>query len=104
MILVCKVSDVPDSGGLRVDIPGLKPLAVFRAGSEYFVIDDTCTHGSASLSEGEVIGFEIECPYHFGAFDLRTGKATAAPCSVALQTYRTELHNGMVFIEDSPSK
>ena len=85
-------------------MPGMKPIAVFRSGGEYFVIDDTCTHGSASLSEGEVIGFEIECPYHFGAFDLRTGKATAAPCSISLQTYRTELRDGIVYIEAPPSE
>jgi nitrite reductase/ring-hydroxylating ferredoxin subunit len=100
MILVCRASDVPDSGGLRVEISGMNPLAVFRSGSEYFVTDDTCTHGSASLSDGEVVGYEIECPFHFGAFDLRSGKPTASPCSVPLQTYKTELRDGSIYIQE----
>jgi nitrite reductase/ring-hydroxylating ferredoxin subunit len=71
MTPVCNISSVPAGGGLRVECAGLPTLAVFRVGEEYFVTDDLCTHGSASLSEGELIDFEIECPFHQGAFDVR---------------------------------
>ena len=40
---------------------------------------DVCTHGGASLSEGFVVGDEIECPWHSGRFCIRDGKATALP-------------------------
>jgi nitrite reductase/ring-hydroxylating ferredoxin subunit len=97
MIPVCRISDIPTQGGLRVELSGRPPIAVFRVGTEYFVTDDTCTHGDASLAEGEVIGVEIECPFHQGAFDLRTGRPTARPCSVPLRTYGTELRGDTLY-------
>jgi nitrite reductase/ring-hydroxylating ferredoxin subunit len=103
MITLCRTSEVPDGGGLRVVLPGFEPLAVFRAGSDYFVVSDECTHGAASLSEGEVIGEEIECPFHHGAFSLRTGRPTAAPCSVPLRTYPVEVRGNVIYMA-SPAR
>ena len=97
MIPVCEISEIPARGGLRVQLPGRPPIAVFRVGTEYFVTDDTCTHGQASLADGEVIGMEIECPFHQGTFDLRTGAPTARPCSVPLRTYRTQLRGNTLY-------
>lgn len=97
MITICNISNIPAVGGLRVEHAGLPVLAVFRVGEEYFVTDDLCTHGAASLSEGELIGFEIECPFHQGAFDLRTGAPTARPCSVPLRVYKCELRGDTLY-------
>jgi nitrite reductase/ring-hydroxylating ferredoxin subunit len=71
----------------RVDIPGGDPVAVFRLPDGIFAIDDTCTHGAASLADGFVEGDEVECPFHAGRFDIRTGAATLHPCTIALRTY-----------------
>ena len=38
----------------------LPALAVFRLGDEFFVTDDTCTHGDAFLSDGEVSSRAVE--------------------------------------------
>ena len=97
MTEICRVSDVPAEGGLRIVLPGRPPLAVFRVGDDYLVIDDTCTHGEASLSEGVVEGTDIVCPYHLGAFCLKTGEPTAAPCSIPLRTYPAERRGDRVF-------
>jgi nitrite reductase/ring-hydroxylating ferredoxin subunit len=99
MIRLCRTADVPDEGGLRIEQEGRSALAVFRSGSDYFVTDDECTHGNASLSDGEVIGEEIECPFHRGTFNLRTGAATSSPCTVALKTYRTEVRDDWIHAE-----
>jgi len=93
---LCEASAVPADSGLKVSVPGRDPVAVFRVGSEYFVIDDTCTHGNGSLAEGETIGYEVTCPYHFGRFCLRTGQATAPPCVDPVRTYRSEIRLGRV--------
>jgi len=100
---LCEASAVPADSGLKVELAGRAPVAVFRVGGEYFVIDDTCTHGNGSLAEGETIGYEIACPYHFGRFCLRTGDATAPPCTEPVRAYRSELRDGRIYaaIEDS---
>jgi nitrite reductase/ring-hydroxylating ferredoxin subunit len=94
---LCETAAVPTDAGLRIDIPGRHPVAVFRVGSEYFVIDDTCTHGNGSLADGETIGYEVSCPYHFGRFCLRTGQPTAPPCVEPVRTYRSEIREGRVY-------
>ena len=41
-----------------------KSICMTRVGDEIFAIDDTCTHSDASLAEGEVNGYKIECWLH----------------------------------------
>lgn len=83
---------------LRVDVDGFPPLAVFNLDGEYFVCDDTCSHGQASLSEGTVEGDRIECPWHNGQFCIRTGAALTAPAVAPIAVYPVTLKEGMVFI------
>lgn len=98
VITVCTVSNVVPGHGLKVDVPGRGPLAVFIHDGQIYVVDDTCTHGAASLSEGEVFGDEVECPFHKGAFNFRTGAPTARPCTVALKTYAAQIVDGNVCV------
>ena len=85
---LCNVSEVPQNCGIQIELPGHEePYAVFNAGGEFYLTDDTCTHAMASLAGGDVYEGTIICPLHGGAFDLKTGKATEAPCEVDLKTY-----------------
>jgi phenylpropionate dioxygenase-like ring-hydroxylating dioxygenase large terminal subunit len=66
------------------------------------VTDDTCTHGQASLSDGFVVGDEIECPWHSGRFCIRDGRATGAAGGRADPVYPTRVVDGAVCIEAAP--
>ncbi len=63
------------------------PIALYRLSDGFFATDDCCTHGEASLAEGEIEDGEIVCPFHLGKFDIRSGAPTAAPCTRAIRTY-----------------
>jgi p-cumate 2,3-dioxygenase ferredoxin subunit len=86
----------------QVEFSDRPPIAIYNLNGEFFATDDTCTHGNASLAEGDIEGGEIYCPFHMGAFDIRTGEATAAPCSDAVKTYelRVEDDNLYILLED----
>lgn len=99
-LALCTISEVPKEGGLRLELAGNVVVSVFRSGEEYFVVDDLCTHGNASLADGEVMGEDIACPYHFGTFSLRTGEPTGSPCTLALRTYPAAVRDGTVYIDD----
>jgi nitrite reductase/ring-hydroxylating ferredoxin subunit len=101
MLPLCKATDVPVDAGFRVCIDGFPPVAVFRVGGEYFVTNDTCTHGNASLADGELADEEIVCPFHLGSFNVRTGEPMAAPCVIPLRTYRVELRGDTLFADFS---
>src|SRR5215468_803465 len=98
-IALCKRSQVEAGQAIRIEKGGLT-LAVFNLDGEYFVTDDQCTHGPGSLSEGCITGDTVECDFHNGAFNIRTGEVAAAPCMVPLNTYRTVVDaDGYVSIE-----
>ena len=92
---VGKVADVPDQGTLPVSFAG-EPVCLYNIDGEIFATHDICTHGNANLSEGFVVEGHIECPFHQGMFDIRTGAASAAPCTVAIRTYPVKIENGVV--------
>ena len=61
-------------------------------------MDGGSVSGSGSLSEGFVEGTEIECPFHQGRFDVRTGAAMGAPVIVSLQTFPVQVVDGRLFV------
>jgi biphenyl 2,3-dioxygenase ferredoxin subunit len=98
-IALCPRTQVEQGKAIRIEKDGLS-LAVFNLEGEFFVTDDQCTHGPGSLSEGCIEGDVVECDFHNGAFNIRTGEVAAAPCMVPLRTYRTVVNeDGFVSIE-----
>lgn len=83
----------------RFELDGLPPIALYNLGGDYFATDDTCTHGEASLAEGDIEGDEVFCPFHMGAFNIRTGEASVPPCVKALNTYPVRIVDDTVCIE-----
>jgi nitrite reductase/ring-hydroxylating ferredoxin subunit len=94
-VALCRTEDVPKGGVIKVEAAGLE-LAVFHLDDGFYVTDDHCTHGPGSLSEGEVDGDIVECNFHGGCFDIRTGAVVGPPCVVPIRTYRTEVVEGGV--------
>ncbi len=94
---LCQADQVPDDTGLRVQPEGGPAIAVFKVGGCYHALDDLCTHGEASLAEGYVEDGAIECPWHAGKFDIRTGKPLSAPCIVPVRTHALEQRGAAIF-------
>ena len=95
---LCAASDVAPGGALKVEVEDLA-LAVFNIDGEFFVTDDLCTHGPGSLSEGYIDGDVVECNFHNGQFNIRTGEVVSPPCMVPIKTYPTTVREGRVTIE-----
>lgn len=87
----------------RVQVQG-RPLAVYNVAGAFHATDDTCTHGFASLSEGTLVGHVITCPWHGGAFDVRSGAPVAAPCTEPLAVHTCQLRDGMVLVRLNPKE
>ena len=83
---------------MRIEKDG-KSVCVAKIGDDVFAIDDTCTHSDASLSEGDISDFKIECWLHGAEFDLRTGQALTLPATQALETYAVKIDGNSVTVE-----
>ena len=103
MIDLCSAADVIDGQGHQVIVDNLE-VAVFKVDGRFYVIDDACTHGPGRLSEGEQDGDVIECNFHNGAFNIRTGEIVAPPCMIPIRTYYVEMRDGRIWIDpDRPA-
>ena len=60
---------------------------MFNVDGEYYVTDDQCTHGPGLLSEGYIDGDVVECNFHNGQFNIKTGEVASPPCMVPIKTY-----------------
>ncbi|MHA6631674.1 Rieske 2Fe-2S domain-containing protein [Pseudonocardia sichuanensis] len=92
--------DEPAPGTLRRVVVGDRALCLTRtADGGLFAIDDTCTHEEETLSEGELIGWQVECPWHFGRFDVTTGEAVALPATDPVGTYAISREGAELVVE-----
>jgi len=76
---------------------GDEPVALINLEGSFYALSDICTHQDASLSDGEVIGDEIECPLHGGAFEIKTGMPANFPVVVPVETFDVKVEGEVVY-------
>ena len=86
MTRVCPSRDLVE-GHPRVVAMGGVNVAVLRVGSEVFVREDYCPHRGAPLSEGELSGTTLTCPWHGARFDLRSGNRVGVAGGRGVRVY-----------------
>jgi nitrite reductase/ring-hydroxylating ferredoxin subunit len=72
LVRVAETKDVPPGTAIAVDVEG-QAVALFNLTGTLYAIDDTCTHRGGPLSQGEVNGMVVTCPFHGARFDVTTG-------------------------------
>lgn len=96
---VARVSDLGPGEMTYVEVgPNEEPVCLINFNGEFFALNDCCTHEDASLSDGEIVGDEIECPLHGGAFEIRTGKPASFPVVVPAKTYQVRVEGDEIQI------
>ena len=80
------------------------PVCLVKIKEEVFAVEDTCSHSDASLSEGELNGYRIECWLHGAEFDLRTGEAVVPPAVAPLKRFVVERNSDQLLIHHPNSQ
>jgi 3-phenylpropionate/trans-cinnamate dioxygenase ferredoxin subunit len=83
---------------VRIEKNG-ESICVARVGDQVFAIGDTCSHSDASLAEGDITNFKIECWLHGAEFDLRTGEALTPPAVAPVKSYLVTVDGDSVTVE-----
>ncbi len=100
-IFVCQLGELDQGEALKVEcgVNGIEALAVFNDGGKYFAMNDRCSHGNASMSEGylEDDG-TVECPLHSARFCLKTGEALCLPATDPIQTFEVIEEDGALYV------
>jgi nitrite reductase/ring-hydroxylating ferredoxin subunit len=77
---------------------GGRSLAVFRVGTTYYAIDNTCTH-RGPLAEGMLVGEEVICPWHGAHFNVKTGAVCSPPAREGVKSYLVRVSGDDVEVE-----
>jgi naphthalene 1,2-dioxygenase system ferredoxin subunit len=94
---VAALADLFDGAGIAVT-PAGHDIALYSVDGAVYATDNLCTHGNARLCDGFIEGLEIECPFHQGRFDLRTGQPTCAPATEPLKTWPVKIDGDRVYL------
>lgn len=99
-IRICTVDDIKAGKAIRVKVGELAIAIVKTKAGDVYAIDDTCSHGEISLSEG-FVGKDntIECWAHGAKFSLETGEALTLPAYEPVATYEVLIENDEIFLE-----
>ena len=102
LIKVADKKDIPEGRAIVVTVNG-KPVALFNINGQYYAIDDTCTHEGGPLSEGNVEGTKVTCPWHGAEFNLTNGEvlgeALGEPLPNNVQSYKVYIEGEEIKIE-----
>jgi nitrite reductase (NADH) small subunit len=95
---------VADAGALQpgqamaVEAEGRK-IALFNVDGTYYAIGDECPHRGGPLSEGEISGTTVTCPWHAADFDVCTGNVLSPPASEGVPSYKVVVEGNEIKVE-----
>jgi len=79
-----------------VEIAGERRLLV-RTATQYYLVDEMCSHEDYSLALGCIKGERIKCSLHGSYFDLTSGDPLDEPADEPIGTYPLRIENGRIW-------
>jgi nitrite reductase (NADH) small subunit len=96
-VTVARTDELAPGQGKLVEV-NQKRIALFNVGGRYYAVDDTCPHRGGPLSEGDLEGTTVTCPWHGAIFDVATGEVTRSPAAVGVATYAVRIEGEAIAI------
>ncbi len=97
-VQVAQASEVEPNRGKLVDVQG-KKIALFNVDGKFHAIDNSCTHRGGPLSEGEIEGDEVTCPWHGAKFKLNSGEVLRPPAPQGVNSYKVRVNGPDIELE-----
>ncbi len=95
---VLPAADLPEATPVKAML-GATALVVVRRGDLVYALKETCSHAGGPLSEGQLVGDTIVCPWHASAFRLTDGAVRHGPASTRQVAYRARLNADQVEVQ-----
>ena len=93
-----RAADLAPGTGTVVELNGVR-IAIFNVDGAFYAMNDTCTHASGPLSEGELDGTVVTCPLHGATFDVKTGAVLGPPASDGVRSYEVKIEGEEVSVK-----
>ena len=98
-VKVAKTNEIKPGQARLIDTRGRQIALFINIDGDYYAIDDTCTHQGGPLSDGEIVGSHVTCPWHGATFDIRTGQVLGPPAAESVVQYGVRVTEGGILIE-----
>ena len=96
-VKVAQADEIP-SGRLKlVDVHGER-VAIANVDGSFFAFTDECTHDGGPLSDGDLEGDVVTCPWHFSRFNVRTGEIVDSPAEEPVQVYAVRVEGDEIYV------
>ncbi|MEX0681827.1 MAG: non-heme iron oxygenase ferredoxin subunit [Dehalococcoidia bacterium] len=90
-VRVASASEVPP-GEMKIVEVNDQEVVIANIDGEFVCFSNSCTHRQGPLGEGMLLpGGVVECPFHGGQFNVRTGEVVAPPPEEPITTYPVEV-------------
>lgn len=86
-VRVTSVDELPPGEMTIVELEGQEIVVANLGDGEFVAFQNECSHRGGPLGEGLLTGGVVECPFHAGQFDVRTGAVVSPPPSASIKTY-----------------
>jgi len=96
-VKVAQVSEIKPGEMIAVEVDNEQVMLANVNGSIH-AVDDVCSHAYATLSEGELIGEEVECPLHGGTFNVTTGEVLGPPPDEPVRSYKVQIEGDDILV------
>lgn len=98
-VKVAELDQLPVGGTLGVEMPDGLKLCLANSDGVIYAIADRCTHRDFPMSNGTVHGgATIECAWHGGRFEMKTGRAIRLPAIQKIKTYEVKIEGNDIFV------
>ena len=97
-IKVAQTKDIAAGTGILVELEGER-IALFNENGTFYAIGDICTHAGGPLSEGDLDGDTVTCPWHLAQFNVKTGEVVSPPATDPVPSYRVKVEGEDILIE-----
>ena len=92
-----KSAELPEGKPVRQQV-GEAPVVVVRARGEVYVLADRCSHMSGSLSDGDLDGGCLTCPWHGSMFRIEDGSVARGPATAPQPAFQVREVGGALQI------
>jgi len=89
--------DVPPGEMIIVELDG-DEIVLANVGGEFYAFGSECTHRGGPLGEGVLEGEEVECPFHQGRFNVKTGAVVQDPPTEPVATYPVQVEGDDILV------
>jgi len=92
---VASIGELPPGEMKVVEIDG-RDVVLANVGGQIYAFQGECTHRGGPLGEGVLMGEVVECPWHKGRFNVKTGEAVAPPPVKAIATFQVQVEGDAI--------